>query len=71
MARVSNFYRYGTDILAGEQWLVHTLGQVTAVVVGFNEALGVVGIDVKGVEVCADGLDRGEVLGRRRSVIET
>jgi hypothetical protein len=41
---------------------MRTFCQVTAVVICLNETLGVIGIDVEGVQVRADALDWSEVL---------
>lgn len=48
---------------------IRTFCQMTAVVICFDEALGVVGVDVESVEVGADALDWGEVLYGAVSVI--
>lgn len=47
---------------------MHTFCQVAAVVVCLDEALGVVGVDVKGVEVRADALYGGEILSSTVSI---
>lgn len=52
--------RVGTVI---KDALAHVLGQMAAVVVGFDVAGRVVSVDVEGVEVGANGFDGGEVLG--------
>jgi hypothetical protein len=48
--------------VGGGGYALRTFCQVAAVVVCLDEALGVVGVDVEGVEVGADALDWGEVL---------
>jgi hypothetical protein len=40
----------------------HTFVQMPTVVIGFHKACWITRIDMKGVEVCADALDGGEVL---------
>lgn len=44
--------------------------EMGAVMVCFHDSVGVRGVDVEGVDVCADGLDRSEILGDGGAVLE-
>lgn len=47
---------------------MRTFCQMTAVVICFDEALGVVGVDMESVEMSADAFDWGEVLSGSVSI---
>lgn len=45
--------------------MMHTLGQVAAVVICLDDAFRIVSVNVEGVQVCTDRLDWSEILELR------